>query len=42
MGKQNQYDHSIRMPFVITGPGIEEGKRINRPVYMQSVYATGI
>ena len=40
MGKQNQYDHSIRMPFIIVGPDIEKGKRIEDMIYMQSVYAT--
>ncbi len=40
MGKQNQYDHSVRMPFIIVGPDIEEGKRIDDMIYMQSVYAT--
>jgi choline-sulfatase len=40
MGKQNQYDHSIRMPLIIKGPNLEKGKRINNKVYMQSIYAT--
>jgi arylsulfatase A-like enzyme len=40
MGKQNQYDHSVRMPFTIAGPGIAEGRRLDHLVYMQSVFAT--
>lgn len=40
MGKQNQYDHSVRMPLIIRGPGLEPGKRVNEMVYMQSVFAT--
>ncbi len=40
MGKQNQYDHSIRMPLVISGPGIERGARIDAQVYLQSMFAT--
>jgi choline-sulfatase len=40
MGKQNQYDHSVRMPFIIKGPGLAQGKKINNQVYMQSIYAT--
>jgi choline-sulfatase len=40
MGKQNQYDHSVRMPLIITGPGIKKGKKIDQMVYMQSIYAT--
>jgi len=40
MGKQNQYDHSVRMPFVMCGPGIEPGRRIEALVYLQSLFAT--
>jgi len=29
MGKQNLYDHSIRMPLLISGPGIPAGKRVD-------------
>ncbi|MEN8121640.1 MAG: sulfatase-like hydrolase/transferase [Bacteroidota bacterium] len=39
-GKQNQYDHSVRMPLVIAGPGIEKGRKVDNMVYMQSIYAT--
>ncbi|NLH41545.1 MAG: sulfatase-like hydrolase/transferase [Planctomycetes bacterium] len=40
MGKQNQYDHSVRMPFVICGPGIEAGRKIDAMIYLQSLFAT--
>ena len=40
MGKQNQYDHSVRMPFILCGPGIEPGRRIDALVYLQSLFAT--
>lgn len=40
MGKQNQYDHSVRMPLMIIGPGLTPGKKIDEQVYMQSMYAT--
>ncbi len=40
MGKQNQYDHSVRMPFVICGPGIEPARKIDALVYLQSLFAT--
>jgi choline-sulfatase len=40
MGKQNQYDHSVRMPYVFTGPGIEAGRKIDAMVYLQSLFAT--
>jgi arylsulfatase A-like enzyme len=40
MGKQNPYEHSIRMPFMITGPGITKGSTVKNKIYMQSVYPT--
>jgi choline-sulfatase len=40
MGKQNQYDCSIRMPLIISGPGLTPGRRIDRMVYLQSLFAT--
>lgn len=40
MGKQNQYDHSVRMPLFISGPGINPGTKSDALVYLQSIYAT--
>lgn len=40
LGKQNPYDHSIRMPFLISGPGIPKDRRVDEIIYMQSVYPT--
>ena len=40
MGKQNLYDHSTRMPLIVTGPGIPAGKRVDEMVYQHSVFAT--
>ncbi len=40
MGKQNQYDCSVRMPYVYCGPGIETGRKIDAMVYLQSAFAT--
>jgi choline-sulfatase len=40
MGKQNQYDHSVRMPFIVAGPGVEPGRQVDNLFYMQSIYAT--
>ncbi|MCQ6561439.1 sulfatase-like hydrolase/transferase [Paenibacillus mendelii] len=28
MGKQNMYDHSVRIPFIMRGPGVPTGKRV--------------
>ena len=36
MGKQNPYDHSIRMPFMISGPGIAKGSTVTDKIYMQA------
>lgn len=40
MGKQNQYECSMRMPLIIAGPGIKPGKRVDEMVYQHSMYAT--
>ncbi len=40
MGKQNMYDHSIRMPLLIAGPGVPEGMRVDALVYQHSLFAT--
>jgi len=40
LGKQNLYDHSLRMPFIIAGPGIPKGKRNDALFNMQSLFAT--
>ena len=42
IGKQNMYDHSVRVPLMMTGPGLEAGKIVNAPVYLQDVMATSI
>jgi arylsulfatase A-like enzyme len=40
MGKQNQYECSMRMPLIMRGPGIASGKRVDEMVYQHSMYAT--
>jgi len=40
MGKQNQYDHSVRMPFIFCGPGVPKNRKIPALVYLQSTFAT--
>jgi arylsulfatase A-like enzyme len=40
IGKQNMYDHSVRVPWMISGPGIEADKRIDAPIYLQDVLPT--
>lgn len=40
MGKQNMFDHSLRPPLLISGPGIPKGQKFNQQVYLQDVSAT--
>jgi arylsulfatase A-like enzyme len=42
MGKQNMYDHSVRVPFVVSGPGVKAGAKIDAPIYLQSAMATAL
>ncbi|MBT8184559.1 MAG: sulfatase-like hydrolase/transferase, partial [Eudoraea sp.] len=42
LGKQTQFDHSIRPPFVITGPDVPGGKRISEDIYLQDAMATSL
>ena len=37
MGKQNMYDHSVRAPLMVCGPGIAKNKKIDTPVYLQDI-----
>jgi choline-sulfatase len=41
-GKQNMYDHSLRVPFVVTGPGVSADAKISAPIYLQDVMATAL
>jgi choline-sulfatase len=34
------YDHSTRVPFIVAGPDLEAGKRIDAPVYLQDITAS--
>ncbi len=40
MGKQNMYEHSMKVPLIVAGPGIPEGKCLDALVYMQDVVPT--
>ncbi|MEX0289215.1 MAG: sulfatase-like hydrolase/transferase [Flavobacteriaceae bacterium] len=42
LGKQTQFDHSIRPPFVIAGPQVPEGKKISEDIYLQDAMATSL
>ncbi len=40
MGKQNLYDCSVRMPFIMAGPGIAAGRRIDALMYQHCLFPT--
>jgi arylsulfatase A-like enzyme len=42
MGKQNMYDHSLRVPFIVNGPGVKAGAEIDAPIYLQDAMATAL
>ena len=42
LGKQSMYDHSIRVPLMMTGPDIPKGKKIHDDVYLQDIMATSL
>ena len=39
MGKQNLYEHSLRVPFLVAGPGVKPGV-VEAPIYLQDAMAT--
>ncbi len=40
MGKQNMYEHSVRAPIVIAGPGVPAGEQIDELVYLLDLMPT--
>ncbi len=40
MGKQNLYDHSMRVPMVINGPGVPADRRLNGLCYLMDLCPT--
>ena len=40
MGKQNLYDHSVRVPLIFAGPGIPNGEERDALVYLLDIYPT--
>ena len=37
MGKQNLYEHTWRVPFIVKGPNIKSGKRVKGNIYLSDV-----
>ena len=40
IGKQNMYEHSLRVPMILVGPEIPRGRQVSIPVYVQDVMPT--
>jgi len=40
MGKQNLYDHSVRVPLIFSGPGVPRGARRDALCYLSDIYPT--
>ncbi|MBV7530269.1 sulfatase-like hydrolase/transferase [Chitinophaga sp. sic0106] len=40
LGKQNLYDHSMRVPLIWSGPGIPANKQVSAYCYLNDVYPT--
>lgn len=40
MGKQNLYDHSVRVPLIFAGPGVPEGEKRDAWVYLFDIFPT--
>ena len=40
MGKQNCYDHSVRVPLIFAGPGVPQGRRSAAFAYLLDIFPT--
>ena len=41
-GKQNLYDDSVRVPFIVAGPGVAKNARNDAAIYLQDAMATSL
>ncbi|MDR3197732.1 MAG: sulfatase-like hydrolase/transferase [Planctomycetaceae bacterium] len=41
-GKQNLYEHSVKVPLLVVGPGLPKNQRIVEPVYLQDIVPTSL
>jgi len=39
-GKQNMFEHSMKVPLILTGPNIPDNRQIDTPVYLQDLMPT--
>lgn len=42
IGKQNMHEHSMRVPFFVSGPGVPQDKEVNTRIYLQDVMPTSM
>jgi choline-sulfatase len=42
MGKQNMFEHSMKVPLIAAGPGFAAGRCIAAPVYLQDIMPTSL
>jgi len=42
MGKQNLYDHSVRVPLIVCGPDVPQNKKLDAPVYLQDIMPSSL
>jgi arylsulfatase A-like enzyme len=42
LGKQNMYDHSVRVPLFVCGPDVLAGRRLDADVYLQDIMASSL
>lgn len=40
LGKQNLYEHSMRVPLILSGPGVPEGEQRDGLVYISDIFPT--
>ena len=40
MGKQNMYEHTIGVPFLIAGPGVPAGRQFKAQIYLRDLFPT--
>lgn len=41
-GKQNMYDHSLRVPFIVAGPGVAKRRKVDGSIYLQDIMPTAL
>ena len=40
MGKQNLYDHAVRVPLILSGPGVTQGRRVDSVACQVDIFPT--